>query len=143
VLSDDFQQRAGSGALAAVQTLGAFAVLTLLLAATGVFAVITQSVAQRTREFGIRLALGATPSRVLRLVLMREGKLIAAAVAVGVIFTMLATRALFSALVSLSLIVPSTWVSALLLSGGVAGAAVAFATYRVVRLEPGAVLRRT
>jgi hypothetical protein len=142
VLSDEFQQRAGSGALLAARILASFALLTLLLAATGVFAVITQSVAQRTREFGIRLALGATPSRVLRLVLLREGKLIGAAVAVGVIFTMLATRALFSALVSLSVIVPSTWVSALLLSGGVAGIAVMSAAYRIVRLEPAAVLRR-
>src|SRR6185436_13563148 len=43
--------------------IGAFALLSLLLAASGVFAVTSQSVAQRTREFGIRLALGAAPRR--------------------------------------------------------------------------------
>jgi predicted permease len=143
VLSDDFRERTGTGgAMAAMKMLGAFAVLTLLLAASGVFAVIHQSVVQRTREFGIRLAIGATPWRVLKMVLTREGKLIGAAVGTGLIFTMVATRALFAQLVQLSALVPSTWLAALALSGGVAAMAVAFATYRIVRLQPAAVLRR-
>src|SRR4030095_840077 len=108
-----------------------------------VFAVLSQSIVQRTREFGIRMAVGATPSRVLRMVLIREGKLIVAAVGSGLVFTMLATRALFVELTRLSAIVPELWVGALLCSGGVAAIAVAFATYRIIRLEPAAVLRRT
>jgi len=143
VLSDEFRERIGNGgAMAVMKILGSFAMLTLLLAASGVFAVISQSVTQRTREFGIRLALGATPSRVLRMVLVRETKLIGAAVGTGVVFTALATRALFVQLTQVNAIVPSMWVSALLLSAGVAALAVAFATYRIVRLEPAAVLRR-
>ena len=65
VLSDDFKQRTEGlgGAMMVMRILGSFAILTLLLAASGVFAVISQSVAQRTREFGIRLAIGATPWR--------------------------------------------------------------------------------
>jgi putative ABC transport system permease protein len=145
LVSDNFAERIGatnSGATLIMTILSPFAILTLLLAATGVFAVIGQSVAQRTREFGIRLAIGATPARVLRMVLMREGKLIAAAVGTGLVFTMLATRALFVELARLSAILPSMWLGALLLSGGVAAIAVAFATYSIVRLEPAVVLRR-
>jgi ABC-type antimicrobial peptide transport system permease subunit len=52
------------------------------------------------------------------------------------------TRALFAELIRLNAIVPSRWLGALLLSMAVATMAVAFATYRIVRLEPAAVLRR-
>jgi predicted permease len=143
ILSDEANTRAGAGTMLAVKLLLAFSVLTLLLAASGVFAVISQSVAQRTREFGIRLAIGATPRRVLGMVLAREGKLIGLGIATGLVFTMALTRALFVELTRLNAILPSMWVGALLLSGGVAAVAVMFATYRIVRLEPATVLRRT
>ncbi len=143
VLSDDFSHRDSGGGAVVARMLAAFAILTLLLAASGVFAVVSQSVTERTREFGIRLAIGATPSGVLRTVLAREGKLIVAAAVTGVAFTMLGTGALFTELVEINAIVPSTWLEALLLSAGVAAFAVACATLRIVRLEPAAVLRRT
>jgi putative ABC transport system permease protein len=144
-LSDNFAERTDvnrASTVAVLTILGSFAVIIVLLAASGVFAVISQSVAQRRREFGIRLAIGATHGAVLRMVLLREGKLIAAAVATGVVFTMLATRALFVELVRLNTILPTAWIGALLLTSGVAAVAVAFATYGIVRLEPAAVLRR-
>ena len=122
--------------------MGAFSLLSLLLAASGVFAVTSQSVAQRTREFGVRLALGAAPRRVLGMVLAREAKLIAIAIAVGLAFTMALTRALFVELARLSAMVPSMWLGALALSGGIAALAVMLGTYRIVRLEPSVVLRR-
>jgi ABC-type antimicrobial peptide transport system permease subunit len=125
-----------------VNVLGVFSVLTLLLAASGVYAVISQSVAQRTREFGVRMAIGATPQKVLGMVLARETKLIGLGIAVGLAFTLGLTRMLFAELIRLNAIVPSRWLAALLLSMAVAGMAVAFATYRIVRLEPAAVLRR-
>ena len=145
VLSEEMRDRrvGADGSMVVMRILGSFAILTLLLAASGVFAVISQSVAQRTREFGIRMALGARPGRVLGMVLARETKLIAAAMATGVVFTMWLTHAMFAELVRLSAILPSMWIAALALSGGVAAAAVAFATWRIVRLEPSAVLRRT
>jgi hypothetical protein len=143
VLSDEIAGRTVDAGLVVARMLGAFALLTLLLAASGVFAVISQAVAQRTREFGIRMALGAAPVRVLGMVLARETKLIGAAVATGVVFTMAGTRALFVELLAINAIVPSTWIAALVLCAGVAALAVAVATYRIVRLEPSTVLRRS
>ena len=144
VISDDFRERGSpDGAMVVMKILGSFAMLTLMLAASGVFAVISQSVAQRTREFGIRMAIGATPRRVLGMVLTRETKLIGVGIAVGLVFTVALTRAMFAELVRLSAIVPGLWIGALLLSSGVAATAVAFATYRIVRLEPSVVLRRS
>jgi putative ABC transport system permease protein len=65
--------------------LGGFAALALLLAAVGIFGVISYSVAQRTQEIGIRRALGADTSSVMRLVLTQALGLTAAGVAVGVL----------------------------------------------------------
>ena len=65
--------------------LGGFAALALLLAAVGIFGVISYSVAQRTQEIGIRRALGANTSSVMRLVLAQALGLTAAGVAVGVV----------------------------------------------------------
>jgi hypothetical protein len=142
VLSDDMKDHSRDSGVVVARLTGAFALLSLLLAASGVFAVTSQSVAQRTREFGVRLALGAAPRRVLGMVLAREAKLIAIAIAVGLVFTMALTRALFVELARLSAIVPSMWIGALALSGGIAALAVMLGTYRIVRLEPSVVLRR-
>ncbi|HVD90655.1 MAG TPA: ABC transporter permease [Vicinamibacterales bacterium] len=143
VLSDDWKFRDPLTGMIGVRVLGAFAILALLLAASGVFAVIGQSVAQRTREFGIRMALGAAPRRVLGMVLAREARLIAAAIGTGVVFAMGLTRALFVELSALSVALPWMWIAALALSAAVATLACAVATYRIVRLEPSVVLRRS
>jgi len=62
---------------------------------------------------------------------------------VGLVFTMALTRALFAELATLSALLPSIWIAALALSGGIAAIAVALATCRIVRLEPSVVLRRS
>ena len=145
VIGDEVRdrQRGSAGSMVFVRLLTVFAVLTLALAASGVFAVISQSVAQRTREFGIRLAIGATPGTLLRSVMAREGRLIAAAIGTGLVFTMALTRALFVELTSLNAIVPSLWVWTLIGASAVAGSACLLASWRIVRLDPAVVLRRT
>lgn len=125
---------------------GGFALLALLLAASGIFAVVSQSVAQRTSEFGVRLALGATPRRVLWTVLGRELKLIAAALATGTVVTMTLIRssgfddAAFILAVTTSR--PQWTVTLVGLCGAVAAIACGLATFRIVKLDPSVVLRR-
>lgn len=148
IVSEDWQRNGpggtnDAGAMFIFGIAGGFALLSLLLAASGVFAVISQSVAQRTREFGIRMAIGATPRAVLGIVLARESKLIVSAILSGTLFAAGLTRVLFVQLTTLSAHMPALWTGALLFSSLVAAMAVAFATYRIVRLEPAAVLRRT
>lgn len=73
---------------------GVFGGIGTLLAAAGVFSVVSYAVAQRTREFGIRMALGAEPKDVFRLVLVTTGKVVAVGLGVGVALSLLASRSL-------------------------------------------------
>jgi hypothetical protein len=125
------------------QLLGAFAAVALLLAASGLFGVISQSVAQRTTEFGIRMAMGATPRGVLGMVLARESKLIAVALVTGTSVTFTVARSTFVELARLTAASPSVWWMTILLCGSVATVTCLVATRRIVTLEPWVVLRRS
>ena len=74
--------------------LSVFAGLSVLLSAAGVFGVASYSVAARRREFGIRLAIGATRTRLLRLVLTEAAALASAAIGIGIVLSMLAGQVL-------------------------------------------------
>ncbi len=78
--------------------LSAFAILALLLAAIGIYGVISYAVTQRTREIGVRMALGATPSGMLSLILAESLRLIFFGVVVGVAAAFALTRMLASML---------------------------------------------
>lgn len=84
------------------QLIGAFAVLALLLAAVGLYGVVAYSVGQRTREIGIRIALGATREDVLRLVLRYGAGLALIGVVFGFAASLAATRLLSSMLFEVS-----------------------------------------
>ena len=72
--------------------LGLFGLIALVLSAAGIFGVISYSVSRRTHELGIRMALGATPAAILKMVLREGGRLVAAGLAVGLIATLILTR---------------------------------------------------
>jgi putative ABC transport system permease protein len=81
-----------------MELLGVFAVTALLLAAAGLYAVIAYLVSQRTREIGIRLALGATPRHILRLMIGQGMKLTLIGVTIGVVGAIVVTRLMRSLL---------------------------------------------
>ena len=94
------EMMASSMALPRMQTMliGGFAVIALLLAAVGLYGVMTYAVSQRTQEIGIRMALGARPGSVLRLVLRNAMVLTAAGLVIGLCGALLLARSLSSVL---------------------------------------------
>ncbi len=130
-----------SGAPLFLHIIVAFGLVALLLAATGIFGVVSQSVAQRTTEFGLRMAVGASRGQVLRMVMVREGKLIAAAIGTGAIGTVAVAQRVFGELVTIAGTDPRMGAGVTALCAGFAGTAALLATCRVLRMDPWAVLR--
>ena len=121
--------------------LGVFGLLGLLLAAVGIYGVLSYSVGRRTHEIGIRLALGARASDVVRLVIKQGMTLALIGFAVGMVISLLLTKALSSLLVGVGATDPLALggVSAILL--GVALAACYLPARRASRVEPVVALR--
>ena len=75
-------------------TLSLVSLLALILGVVGLYAALSYVVAERTREIGVRMALGAPPERVRRMVVLQGGQVVAAGVAAGLIAALFSTRAL-------------------------------------------------
>ncbi len=91
---DDFLSNATAYPRFATFLFGIFGVIGLTLACTGIFSVVSYAVSRRTREFGIRMALGATPGNVLRLVLGSTGRVLVIGFVLGAIVSVVSGRAL-------------------------------------------------
>lgn len=121
--------------------LGVFAIVALLLAATGIYAVISYLVTQQTHEIGIRLALGARPGEVLRLVVWHGLKLTLLGIAIGLAGSLALTRLIVGLLYSVSSTDPGTFeLVSLILTGVALGACLAPAC-RAARMDPMLALR--
>jgi len=121
--------------------LSSFAILALLLAAIGIYGVISYAVSQRTREIGVRMALGATPSGMLSLILAESLQLIFFGVLFGVAAAFGLTRMLASMLYGVTSTDPLIFVSVTLLLIVIALAACLIPARRAMRIDPMVALR--
>jgi putative ABC transport system permease protein len=121
--------------------LGAFSMLALLLAAVGIYGVLAYSVAQRTHEIGIRMALGAHARDVLRMVLRRTLVLAGLGVAVGAVVALGVTRVLAKFLFEVKPSDPATFLAVAVLLSGVALGAGWIPARRATKVDPMEALR--
>lgn len=121
--------------------LGVFAVLAALLAAVGIYGVMAYMVAQRTNEIGVRMAMGAATSDVLKMVLLDGAKLAAGGVLIGVLASLALTRVMTSMLFGVSASDPLTFAFVSLLLTSVAVLASYLPARKASKVDPLVALR--
>jgi predicted permease len=120
---------------------GIFSALALLLAAIGIYGVISYSVAQRTREIGIRMALGASPAHVLRMVVGGGAKLAILGIAIGALGALVLTQFIKAFLFGVNPSDPLTFTGISLILAGVAMFASYVPARRAMQVDPNTALR--
>jgi len=133
--------RSTSPQLVAVTLVSLLGGLTVILAAVGLYAVISYSVAQGRRELGLRMALGADGARLLRMVLLRGLRLMAGGILIGMAVGLVLTRLLGNLLFNVSPHDPVAFGSALMTMTVVAVAACLLPAWRAARVDPMQALR--
>ncbi len=121
--------------------IGIFAALALLLAAVGIYGVMSYSVTQRTSEIGIRVTLGAQPNDVFRTVVGEGLRYALLGVGIGVVAGLVLTRLLASFLYGISAYDPATFIAVAILLIAVSSAASFFPARRATRVDPIVALR--
>jgi predicted permease len=137
-----FQEGALFGNRLITQVVTVIGLFGLLLAITGLYGVIAYSVSRRTREIGIRMAIGADPGSVARLVLRQGMKLTAIGGAIGLVLSLLASQVLGSLLVGVSARDPEVYVAVPLLLAAISLLACYIPARRAARIDPLLALRQ-
>jgi putative ABC transport system permease protein len=139
-MDDLLEQSVGQRRLSML-LLSLFSGIALLLASVGIYGVMSYSVAQRAREIGVRIALGAERGDVLRMVLRQGMRLALAGVGVGLLTAFALTRVIASQLYDVRPTDPVTFVVVAVLLTGVALVANLVPALRATRVDPAVVLR--
>lgn len=121
--------------------LSAFSLLSLLLACVGIYGVLAYSVSQRTREIGVRMALGARPGRILRLIVHTGARMILIGLAVGLAGALAVSRLIESLLFGVGPRDLTTFIVVALILAAVALIAATLPAIRAARLDPTRALR--
>lgn len=134
-LNGFFVFRLGAGLAAALGFLG------LVLAVVGVYGLVSYDMSQRTQEIGIRMALGAQRSNILKMVLRQSLTVAAIGIAVGLVLAFAAGHAMKSLFVGVGAADPLTFIATSLLLGGITLLASAIPAWRVLHIDPSTTLR--
>jgi predicted permease len=126
---------------AASVALGAFGLLAIMLAATGIYGLAAYAVSRRVREIGIRVAVGASPWRVLRCILGRTAVLLAAGSAIGLVLGLAASRVLASIVYQASPGDPLVLAATASTMAAIGLAAAGAPAHRALRVDPAGALR--
>jgi ABC-type antimicrobial peptide transport system permease subunit len=118
-----------------------FAAVAVLLALAGLYGVMSYVVAQRTRELGIRSALGSGTRGILQLVTLQGGRLVGAGLVIGLAASTVVTRLLTGLLYGVSPLDPVTWLAAAVLLVAAGIAATLIPALRAARVDPATAMR--
>ena len=121
--------------------LTAFALVAIVLSAIGIYGVVAYLVGQRSRELGIRIALGATPARVVRLVIREGVTMVAVGLGIGLASALALTRLMGALLFSVKPTDPVTYIAVTLLLGAVALVASSVPASRAAHVDPAIAMR--
>ncbi|MGA8598350.1 MAG: ABC transporter permease [Bryobacteraceae bacterium] len=121
--------------------LGLFSALALVLATIGIYGVISYSLAERTHEIGIRIALGAQPTDVLRMILAQGARTVAIGVIIGIVASLGLTRLMTKLLFSVSPLDPATFAAVAIVLALIAMLACYIPARRVLSVDPMVALR--
>ena len=138
----DYTEVATFGQKVAATLMGALALMCLVLAASGIYGVVSCTVSQRMPEIGIRMAMGATPGRVVAMVVGQGMAVALAGLAVGTGAALALTRLVGSMLVGIGATDPASFVLAVLFLGGAALVSTWVPAFRATRRDPMVSLRR-
>jgi ABC-type antimicrobial peptide transport system permease subunit len=120
---------------------GAFGLLATLLAAIGLYGVIAHAVTRRTAEIGVRMALGAQPAVVLRMIVLEAGRMAGAGIAIGLIAAYGVSRYVESQLYGMKAADPAVFAGGAALLAVVAAAAALAPGWRASKIEPVVALK--
>jgi putative ABC transport system permease protein len=121
--------------------LTAFALVAIALSAIGIYGVVAYLVGQRSRELGIRIALGATPSRVVKMVVREGVAMVAVGVGVGLVGALALTQLMGALLFNVKPTDPVTYAAVTVLLGVVALIASSVPASRAAHVDPAMAMR--